>query len=81
MPEGRNLYGIIEQLKDNGTIDTKIYEWATALRESGNTAVHDIESNITKEDAQDILGFTEAFIDYTLVLSKRFDEFMNRRSQ
>lgn len=68
-------------LKDQGVIDGRLYEWATALRFAGNDAAHedDPDYDISKPDADDLLTFTEAIIDYVYIYRARFDEFTKRR--
>ena len=77
----RNLASSLRELKDQGVIDARLFEWADALRLAGNDAAHqdDPEYDMTKADAEDLAAFTEALIDYVYVYRTRFDEFQARR--
>lgn len=50
-----------------------------ALREHGNIGAHPSEEKISKEDARDLLDFATAICDYIFVLTKKFDNFMERK--
>lgn len=71
----------LTKLKEDGVIDVRLFEWADALRLAGNDAAHedDADYDITKEDADDLISFTEAIIDYVYIYKARFDEFRARR--
>src|ERR1700694_3929049 len=43
----------LEKLKENGTIESRLFEWAEELRTMGNEAAHGVESIISPEDARD----------------------------
>jgi hypothetical protein len=45
----------LKKLKDNGTIENRLFEWAEALRAMGNEAAHGVELAISAEDARDTL--------------------------
>ncbi len=79
-PDIRNLAWALTQLRSDGIIDGQLAEWAQALRESGNLAAHDGEADISEEDAEDLLDFTEAILSYVVVLRERFLVFRARRS-
>lgn len=76
----RNLAAALEELHSRGVIDDRLREWADALRSDGNLAAHDPEATISKEDASDILDFTEAILEYVFVLHDRFEKFRDRRT-
>lgn len=71
----------LETLLQDGVIDKTLYDWADALRLAGNDAAHQADPNygITKEDAEDLLSFTEAIIDFVYIFKARFAEFKKRR--
>lgn len=81
LPKVRNLALAIEDLHSRGVIDDRLKAWAEALRKDGNLAAHDPEAAITKEDASDILDFTEAILEYVFVLHDRFESFRTRRAE
>ncbi len=71
----------LAKLQEEGVIDLRLFEWADALRLAGNDAAHedDADYDISKEDADDLITFTEAIIDYVYIYKARFDEFRARR--
>jgi hypothetical protein len=76
---GRTLVLSLKELKDKGIIENRLYEWADALRISGNEAAHDVNVTISAEDARDILEFTNALLEYVFTFRDKFEEFKNRR--
>jgi Domain of unknown function (DUF4145) len=44
--KNNNLVSSLKELKDNGVIESRLYEWADALRISGNEAAHDVKVTI-----------------------------------
>ena len=74
-----NLATSLQQMRENGVIDSYLYDWADALRISGNEAAHGVEVTFSKEDAQDILEFTRALLEYIFTFRKKFEDFQNRR--
>jgi len=77
---GRTLVSSLKDLKDKGVIENRLYEWADALRISGNEAAHGVNVTISAEDAKDILEFTNALLEYVFTFRDKFEEFKNRRS-
>jgi hypothetical protein len=77
---GNNLVSNLKQLKDKGVIENRLFDWADALRISGNEAAHDVEVTILPEDARDILEFTSALLEYIFTFRDRFEEFKRRRA-
>ena len=66
-------------MKDINLIENRLYEWAEALRITGNEAAHDINKKISKQDAKDIIDFTDAILEYVFTFRKKLDEFLARR--
>jgi hypothetical protein len=77
--ESRNLAQSLKVLRDNETIDRRLFEWAEELRLFGNEAAHDVNVTITASDAQDIVDFTRALIEYVFTFRDRFESFKQRR--
>lgn len=77
---GRTLVSSLKELKDKGIIENRLYEWADALRISGNEAAHGVNVTISAEDARDILEFTNALLEYVFTFRDKFEEFKSRRS-
>jgi hypothetical protein len=75
-----NLMQALRQLKDSGVIDDRLFEWSDALRLTGNIAAHGVEFKVAREDAEDVLAFTEAIVDYVFAYRARFEEFKLRRA-
>ncbi len=77
--------GTLEQklkaLAQNGSVESRLLEWAHSVRAVGNDAAHDTEVELTKDDARDALDFTEALLMYVFVLNARFADFQARRNK
>jgi hypothetical protein len=78
--KGHNLVANLKELKDKGVIESRLFEWADALRISGNEAAHDVTVTTSAEDARDILEFTNALLEYVFTFRDKFEEFKTRRS-
>ena len=76
--KGRDLNAKIDALRDAGTIDGRLWDWAHGLRTAGNAALHG-EDEVSREDSGDLLKFTEALIDYVFVVGRRCEEFTARQ--
>ena len=76
----RNLVTALKEMKDKGIIENRLYEWADALRISGNEAAHGVNSQISREDARDILEFTHALPEYVFTFQEKFEQFKQRKS-
>ena len=77
----KGLASGLKELRDKGVIEARLFEWAEALRISGNKAAHDVSPDISRQDAKDILEFTDALLQYVFTFSDRFDRFMERRQK
>ena len=77
----RSLMASLKKMKDDGLIDERLHEWSDALRHAGNEAVHDVNVTVSQADAQDILEFTNAILDYLFSYRERFESFKARRSK
>jgi hypothetical protein len=69
----------LRELLDKKIIDSRFYEWSEALREHRNLGAHATEENISREDARDLLEFTNAICEYIYDLSAKFEEFKKRQ--
>lgn len=78
--EGRNLNVKLDNLQQDGHIDSRLLDWAHQIRLIGNEAAHDINVPVTKLDAKDVLEFTEAILIYVFSLTKRFEAMKERRA-
>lgn len=75
----RNLASALKEMRDKGIIESRLYEWADALRISGNEAAHGVNVTISQQDAKDILEFTNALLEYVFTFQDRFERFKKRR--
>jgi hypothetical protein len=71
----------LKELRDRGLIDSRIYEWGEALRGERNKASHAQDSVISAQDAEDILSFTYAIVDYVFLLTKKFEDYRKRKEK
>jgi hypothetical protein len=71
----------LRELKVSERIEQRLYERAEQLRMVGNDAAHDVDIELSKEDARDSLDFTEAILLYAFTLDRKFEEFRARRQQ
>lgn len=75
----RSLDLSLKKMKDQGIIESRLFEWADALRIAGNEAAHDVKVTVSREDAKDIIEFTSALLEYVFTFRDRFEAFMKRR--
>ncbi|MCC2265565.1 DUF4145 domain-containing protein [Streptomyces sp. CT1-17] len=73
------LFKMLEQMKDDGKIEGRLFEWAQELRVLGNQGAHFTGTAVSRQDAEDGLALAEALLDYLYVLSAQFDAFKARR--
>lgn len=77
-PDG-SLFSALQKMRDEHKIDPRLYEWADSVREVGNEGAHDTETQVSREDAREVLRFVEALVDYLYVFQQRHDMFKRRR--
>ena len=77
--KGRDLARRLADLEAQGRIDSRLLGWAHGVRLVGNEAAHDVDAEVTAEDARDILEFTEALLMYVFTLDSKFRAFEARR--
>lgn len=75
----RDLLQSLQEMKKQEIIENRLYEWADALRLLGNEAAHDIDFRATKQDAKDVLDFTNALLEYVFVFQEKFEQFKKRQ--
>lgn len=83
LDQGQNkgtLYDKLGRLRDAGTLDPRLFEWADALRVVGNDAAHDVHAAVSREDALDLLQLAEAIADYLYTFRARFEDFAERQA-
>jgi hypothetical protein len=74
-----NLAASLEALAEGGVLEPRMLEWADHLRLYGNDAAHDVEVQIARTEAEDLLDFTRALVEYVFTYRHRFEEFKQRR--
>jgi regulator of sigma D len=74
------LNKMLEEMKNEGKIDSRLGEWADSLRQVRNSASHFNDEAVTRQDADDCLAFNEALLDYLHVLAARFNSMQERRA-
>ena len=77
---GKTLAAGLAELKGQGVIDDKLFQWADALRRERNLGAHAAEEEVTKENATDVLAFTIAIFEYVYTLAEKYAEFMARKA-
>ncbi|MFF0204414.1 DUF4145 domain-containing protein [Streptomyces sp. NPDC005017] len=73
------LMKALEELRDSGKIEGRLFDWAQALRVLGNQGAHFTDVEVRRDDAEDALALSEALLDYIYVLAVRYEEFAKRR--
>ena len=73
------LQEMLEDMRNGGKIDNRLWEWAESLRHVRNSASHFNDEALTRQDADDSLAFNEALLDYLYVLTVRFEAMKLRR--
>lgn len=76
-----SLSKMLKDMREKGIIENRLFQWAEALRISGNEAAHNGENEIGGEDAKDIIEFTEALLEYLFTYRDKFDKFLQRRDK
>ena len=70
----------IKELKEKGIIDSRLYEWSEELRDQRNAAAHATNTEISSQDAEDIVTLTYAIVDYVFMLTTKFENFKKRKA-
>ncbi|MFE1988281.1 DUF4145 domain-containing protein [Streptomyces mirabilis] len=76
----RPLFKGLEELRDAGKIEGRLFDWAQALRVIGNQGAHFSTESVGREDAEDSLALAEAILDYIYVFTAKYEEFQKRRA-
>lgn len=75
---GKSLFRCIDDLADQHLLTPAMREWAHVIRDSGNLAVHDTDSD--EDTAEQIHEFTELFLTYAFTLPVRVSEYHDSQS-
>jgi hypothetical protein len=76
----KSLMESLRDLREKEMIDDRLFEWSDALRSAGNEAAHDVKVIVSRNDAWDILDFTNAIVDYLFSYRDQFEQFRARRA-
>jgi hypothetical protein len=76
-----DLAECLKDLSDRGELDRRLYDWSTALRIAGNEVEHEVESDMSRGDASDLLDFAEAVVEYVYTFKEKFASFEKRRAR
>lgn len=79
--KGPMLGAGLKKLYEDKIIDTRLYEWGKTLTEDRNLAAHPSGIHLTRDDAADVFKFASSICEYVFVLSKDFEEYMERRTR
>jgi hypothetical protein len=77
----KNLAVSLDRLREKNLIDGALFEWADGLRLAGNRAAHDVENDISGQDARDLMEFTEALLEYVVVFREKFERYKERQAK
>lgn len=68
----------IKFLKEQGTIDERLFNWSQELQAFRNIAAHPDDTVISRDDAEDLQSFVYAIVEYVYDLAERYEEFKER---
>ena len=74
----------IDELHAKDLIPDSVKEWAHEIRLTGNIGAHpdeDLLQDVTKEDAQELIRFVEAYLNYVYVMPARVKAQRIRREE
>jgi hypothetical protein len=77
----KNLFQGLKELKSKEIIDARLYEWSEALRKERNIGAHAIDTEIKRQDANDILDFAIAICEYIYVLTDKYNAYKSRKQK
>lgn len=79
--KGRTLAAKLDDLKARQVLDARLHEWSSLVKDIGNEGAHETTGLVTRRDAQEVLKFVEALLDYLYVFRERYDAFKRSRDQ
>jgi len=74
----------IDELHTRKFIPASVKEWAHEIRLTGNIGAHpdeDLLQDVTKEDAEELIGFLEEYLNYVYVMSAKVKAQRERRQK
>jgi len=79
--KNKMLAGGLKELRQMKVIDDRLFQWGEALREHRNIGAHASETDISKDDASDLVDFVDAICEYVFVLTDKYNQFMKRKKK
>jgi hypothetical protein len=79
--KSQSLAAGLSELKAAKIIDERLFEWGDELRRIRNLGAHASDQQIDRDDAKDVLDFTNAICEYVFVLTARFKRFLARKDK
>ena len=70
----------LQELRNTGKIDQRLYDWGNELREHRNMAAHASDRTFSRADAEDLFEFANAICEYLFVLQDRYERFIERKN-
>jgi hypothetical protein len=70
----------LQELKSTNQIDDQLFNWGEALRKERNIGAHASEETVSRLDAQDILDFANAIVEYVYVMTAKFEAYKARKA-
>lgn len=70
-PENKKLHQQVDWLFDNNIVTNEIKEWAHEVRYVGNDAAHPNATDVTREDARDILELLQSMCEVLYIAPAR----------
>lgn len=71
----------LRKLKQNGLIDQKLLDWSEQLHAFRNLAAHPSDTEIIREEAEDLQSFVIAIVEYIYDLTDRYNDFKMRQDK
>ncbi|HSY50636.1 MAG TPA: DUF4145 domain-containing protein [Thermoanaerobaculia bacterium] len=71
----------IQQLREKEVIDARLARWAGELQKARNLSAHASGEKVSRQDAQDLLDFVRAICEYVFVLTRKYDNYMSRKTK
>lgn len=78
---GTTLARGLQALKESGAIDSRLLQWAEALRKERNIGAHASTEETTRENAEDVLDFSIAIFEYVYTLSEKYEKYIARKAK
>lgn len=70
----------LNRLLSEKIIDEKLFSWSEALRKERNIGAHAGETEVSWQDARDVLDFAIAISEYVYVLDEKYKAYLARKA-